>query len=110
MDGLPKRLGGVDKAILTLQNFFKGSSRRRAKAATAATTDGSVTTAPSVQSLIGTKRSERISAELNFPAPLYTLLLQLQSYLDASSALVEEFWGYWSILSLVMRVLMGEVW
>ena len=64
------------------------------KAATSATTDGLVATAPSSQPLIGTKRSERISAVLNFPVPLYTLLLQLQSYLDASSALVEEFSGF----------------
>ena len=93
MDGLPKRLGGVDKVSLLLQNFFKGSSRRRAKAATAATTDGSVATATSTQLLIGTKRSERISAALNFPAPLYMLFLQIKPYLDASSALVEECLG-----------------
>ena len=61
------------------------------KAATAATAYGSVATAPSGQLLIGTKRSERISAALNFNVPLYTLFLQLRSYLDASSALVEEF-------------------
>ena len=60
------------------------------KAATSATTDGLVATAPSVQPLIGTNRSERISSALNFPVPLYTLFLQLQSYLDASSDLVEE--------------------
>ena len=64
------------------------------KAATATTKDGSVATAPSAQPLIGTKRSDPISAALNFPAPLYTLFLQMQSYLDASSALVEECSGF----------------
>ena len=61
------------------------------KAATASTTDGLVATAPSAQTLIGTKRLERISTALNFSVPLYTFFLQLQSYLDASSALVEAF-------------------
>ena len=61
------------------------------KAATASTTDGLVATAPSVQTLIGTKRLERISTALNFSMPLYTFFLQLQSYIDASSALVEAF-------------------
>ena len=79
---------------MSFQNFFKESARRRAKSATASTTDGSVSTAPSSQPLIGTKRSERISDALNFPALLYTLFLQLQSYLDASSALVEECSGF----------------
>ena len=49
---------------------------------------------PSAQPLIGTKRSDHKSAALNFTVPLYTLLLQLQSYLDASSALVEDFSGF----------------
>ena len=94
MEGLPKRLGGVDKISLLLQNFFKGSSRRRAKAATAAIPDGLVSTAPSAQPLIGTKRSERIPAAFNFPVPLYTRFLQLQSYLDSSSAFMEECLGF----------------
>ena len=64
------------------------------KAATAATTDGSLATAPSAQPLIGTKQSERISSAINFPVPLYTLFLHLQSYLNASSALVEECSGF----------------
>ena len=64
------------------------------KAATAATADGLVATAPSAQPLIGTKRSERISNALNFPVPLYMLFLQMQSYLDGSSALVEECLGF----------------
>ena len=83
----------IEKASLPLQNFFKGSSRRTSKAATATTTDGSLATTPSVQPLIETKSSERISAALNFTAPLYTLFLRMQSYLDASSALVEECSG-----------------
>ena len=90
MDAPPKRLWGVEKASLSLQNLLKGSSRRRAKAATSAIPDGLVYTAPSAQPLIGTKRLERISAALKFPAPLYMSFLQLQSYLDASSGLVEE--------------------
>ena len=110
MGGLPKRLGGVEKASLLLQNLFKVSARRRAKAATAATTDGSVATAPSSQPLIRTKRSERISDALKFPTPLYTLFFQLHSYIDVSRALVEEWWCSWSILSLVMMFQMGEVW
>ena len=93
MDGLLKRLGDVDKASLHLQNFLKGSARRMAKAATAVTTDSSVATAPSAQPLIVTNRSEHISSALNFPAPLYMLFLQLQSYLDASRYLVEECLG-----------------
>ena len=64
------------------------------KAATAATTDGSVVTAPSAQLLIGTKWSERISTALKFIVRLYTILLHLQSYLDASSDLVEECLGF----------------
>ena len=64
------------------------------KAETAATKDSLVATAPSAQPLIGIKRSERRSAALNFPVPLYTLFLQIQSYLDASSALVEECLGF----------------
>ena len=107
MDGIHKRLGDVEKSILPLQNFFKVTVRRRLKATTDATADGSVATAPSAQPLIVTKWSERISVVLNFLAPLYTLFLWLQLYLDASSALVEAFWGSWSILSLVMRVHMG---
>ena len=75
LDRLLKRLVEVEKASLTLRDFLKRSSRRRAKAATAATTDSSVATVPSAHLLIGTKRSECISAALNFPAPLYTLLL-----------------------------------
>ena len=94
MDRLPKHLVDVEKSSLPIQNFFKGSARRRAKAATSSTTEGSVDTVPSAQTLIGTKRSERISAALNFPATLYPLLLQLQSYLDSSSALVEECLGF----------------
>ena len=90
MDRLPKRLGDVEKASLTLQNFLKVSDRRRVKVATAAMIDGLVATAPSAQPLIGTKQSDHKSAALNFPVPLYTFFLQLQSYLDASSALVEE--------------------
>ena len=77
MDGLPKRLEYIEKASLPLQNLLKGSARRRVKAATAATTYGLVATPPSVQSLIGTKRSERVYAVLNFTLPLYTLLLQM---------------------------------
>ena len=94
LDRLPKHLGDVDKASLPLHNFLKGSSRRRVKAETTTTTDGLVATAPSAQLLILTKWSERISAALNFPVPLYTLFLQLHSYLDALSALVEEFSGF----------------
>ena len=92
--GPPKCLGDVEKARLPLQNVLKGSSRRRAKAETDATTDGSLATAPSAQPLLGTNQSERISDALNFPAPLYTLFLQLQSYLDSSRALVEECSGF----------------
>ena len=83
LDGLPKCLGDVDKSSLTLRNFLKVSARSRVKAATDAMTDGLVATATSAQPLIGTKQSERISAALKFPVPLYTLFLQLQSYLDA---------------------------
>ena len=79
LDGISKRLGDVEKASLPLQNYLKGSVRSRMKAATAATTDGLVATAPSVQPLIGTKQSECISAALNFPVHIYTLFLQLQS-------------------------------
>ena len=50
LDGLPKRLGDVEKASLPLQNLLKGSAMMRVKAATAATTDGSLATSPSVQS------------------------------------------------------------
>ena len=64
------------------------------KAETVLTADGLVDTVPSAQPLNGTKRSERISAALNFPVPLYTLFFHLQSYLDASCALVEEFSGF----------------
>ena len=64
------------------------------KAATAATADGLVATAPSAQPLIGTKRSERISDALKFTVPLYMLFLQMQSYIDGSSALVEECLGF----------------
>ena len=110
LDRIPKQLGDVEKASLPLQNFFKGSARRRGKAVTAATSDGSVATAPSAQSLIGTKRSDRIPSALNFTTPLYTLFLQMQSYLDDLSSLVAECWGSWYILSLVMRVQMGEGW
>ena len=91
MEGLPKRLGDVEKSSLSLQNFFKVSSRRIVKAETAATTDGLVATAPSAHPLIGTKRSERISAALKFPVPLYIIFLQLHSYLDASSAFGRMF-------------------
>ena len=63
------------------------------KAATDATTDGLVATAPSSQPLTGTERSDYISAALKFPVPIYRLLLHLHSYLDASSALVEECSG-----------------
>ena len=87
--GIPKRLWVVEKASLLLNNFLKGPSRRRVKAETDTMTDGSVATTPSAQPLIGTKRSERISAALKVPMPLYTLFLQMQSYLTASSALVE---------------------
>ena len=52
-----------------------------------------VATEPLAQTLIGTKRSDHISDALNFPALLYTIFLQLQSYLDDSSALVEEYSG-----------------
>ena len=79
MEGIPKRLGDVEKASLPIQNFLKGSAGRRVKAATAATIDGLLATDPSAQPLIGTKRSERISAALKFPVPLYTLFSQLQS-------------------------------
>ena len=64
------------------------------KAATTAAANGSVATAPSTQLLIGTKRSERIPAAFNFPVPLYTRFLQLQSYLDSSSAFMEECLGF----------------
>ena len=77
-DGIPKRLGDVEKASLPLQSFFKRSARRMMKAATDATTYSLVSTAPSAHPLIGTKCSERKSDSLNFPAPLYTLFLQLQ--------------------------------
>ena len=89
LEGLPKRRGGFEKEILPLRDLLKGSSRRRVKDATAATIDRSVANAPSEQPLIVTKQPERISATFNFPVPLYTIFLQLQSYLDASSALVE---------------------
>ena len=52
LDGLPKCLGDVEKAIPPLHNFCKGSDRRRAKDATSASIDGSVATAPSAQPLI----------------------------------------------------------
>ena len=81
MEGIYKQLGDVDKSSLPLHNFCKGSARRREKSATAAKTDGWVATAPSAQPLIGTKWSEPISDALKFPAPIYTLILQLQSYL-----------------------------
>ena len=77
LDGLPKCLGDVEKASLPLHNLFKVSERSREKAATVATTDGLVATTSSAQLLIGIKRSERISAALNFFSPLYTLFLQL---------------------------------
>ena len=64
------------------------------KAATAARIDRSVDISHSAQLLIGTKQSECIPAVLNFPASLYVLFLQLQSYFDASSALVEEYSGF----------------
>ena len=75
LEVLPKRLGGVEKASLPLKNSIKVSASIRAKAETAATTYGLVATSPSAQPLIGTKRSEHISAALNFPTPLYTLFL-----------------------------------
>ena len=56
--------------------------------------DRLVDTAPSAKPLIVTKQSERISAALIFTAPLYTIFLQLQLYLDASSVLVEECSGF----------------
>ena len=57
LDGIPKLLGGVKKECLPLRKFLKGSARRRVKDTTAATTYGSVATAPSVQPLIETKWS-----------------------------------------------------
>ena len=83
LDGLPKRLGDVEKASLPHNNLLKGSARRRVKAATDGTTVGLVATDPLAQTVIGTKQSERISAALNFPVPLYTIFLQLQSYPDS---------------------------
>ena len=73
---IPNLLGDVEKSSLPLHNFLKGSSRRGVKAETAAMTDGSIATDPSAQPLIGTNQSERISAALNVPAPLYTVFLQ----------------------------------
>ena len=86
---LPKCLGDAEKANLPLQNLLKGSARRRSKDATAVTTDVLVATDTLAQTLIWTKQSEHISNALNFPALLYTIFLQIQSYIDDSSALVE---------------------
>ena len=58
---LPKKLNQMEKASLPLQKFF-----------------GKDVT------MIGTERSKRLEMARSLPGPLYTLFVQLQSYLDAS--------------------------
>lgn len=60
---LPRKLAQVEKASLPLQKFF-------------GTDDNDL--------LIGTERSKRLEMARSLPRPLYTLFVQLQSYLDAS--------------------------
>jgi hypothetical protein len=62
---LPKKLEQMERASMPLQRFFQNSAETSV-------------------SLIGTERKKRLDKARSLPGPLYTLFVQLQSYLDAS--------------------------
>ena len=83
LNSLPLKLKAVQQSTIGLEDSFtKFRSKNAGK-------DGSVVGASSVLdslSLIGSKRQERLDLARELSGPLYTLYIQLQSYLDAASA------------------------
>lgn len=65
LSDLPKKLNLMEKASIPLQKFFQSNDSKNAN-------------------MIGTERSKRLEMARSLPGPLYTLFVQLQSYLDAS--------------------------